>query len=126
GQAALCSRPMPSLKWIKPEGRPQIFSIYKKITSIGRAGGNDVAVRADGIADYHAQLVFDGKEFNLSEVDPKGELAINGKKKRRGKILHGDRILIGTIELHFSLFDESVREGDEDEETPSREGELVG
>ncbi len=119
---------MPSLKWIKPEGRPQIFPIYKKITSIGRAGGNDVAARADGVADYHAQIVFDGKEFNLSEVDPKGELAINGKKKRRGKILHGDRILIGTIELSFSLFDESVpeSEGDEDEKGPSREGELVG
>src|SRR5262249_4501707 len=98
---------MPSLKWIKPEGPPQIFPVYKKITSIGRAGGNDVVVRADGVADHHASLVFDGKEFNLAEVDPRGELMINGKKKRRGKILHSDRITVGTIELHFSVFDES-------------------
>ena len=76
---------MPSLKWIKAEGQPQIFPVYKKITSIGRAGGNDVTVREEGLADYHAQLVFDGKEFTLNEVDRKAELRINGKKKRRGK-----------------------------------------
>ncbi len=115
---------MPSLKWIKPEGRPQIYPVYKKITSIGRAGGNDVAIRADGLADYHAQIVFDGKDFNLSEVDRNGEIAINGKKKRRGKILHGDRVTVGTVELTFSIFDESVPlEPDEGE---SREAELAG
>ena len=119
---------MPSLKWIKPEGAPQIFPVFKKITSIGRAGGNDVVVRADGVADYHAQLVFDGKEFNLSEVDRHGELMINGKKKRRGKILHGDRLTVGTIELGFSIFDESFgREDGEEEDAEARgEGELAG
>ncbi len=118
----LCA--MPSLKWTRPEGRPQIFPVYKKITSIGRAGGNDVAIREGGLADYHAQIVFDGKDFNLSEVDRKGEIAINAKKKRRGKILHGDRITLGTVELSFSIFDEAVPlEADAGE---SREAELAG
>ena len=97
---------MPSLKWIKAEGRPQVFPVYKKITSIGRAGGNDVAIREGDLADYHAQVVFDGKEFTLSEVDRKGELRINGKKKRRGKVLHGDRLTVGDVELQFSIFEE--------------------
>ncbi len=115
---------MPSLKWIKPEGRPQIYPVYKKITSVGRAGGNDVAIRAEGLADYHAQIVFDGKDFNLSEVDRKGDIAINGKKKRRGKLLHGDRLTLGELELTFSIFDETVSlESDEDE---SHEAELTG
>jgi transcriptional regulator with GAF, ATPase, and Fis domain len=118
---------MPSLKWTKPEGQPQIFPLFKKITSIGRAGGNDVAVRADGLADYHAQIVFDGKEFNLSEVDRTGELMINGKKKRRGKILHGDRITVGTIELAFSIFDEGASiERESDDQGTSFDAELAG
>ena len=37
---------MPSLKWMRPEGRPKIFSIYKTITSIGRASVSDVCVVA--------------------------------------------------------------------------------
>ena len=99
---------MPSLKWMKDEGRPQIYAVYKKITSIGRGGGNDVVVPAEGLAEYHAQVVFDGKEFTLSEVDRKGELRINGKKKRRGKLMHGDRVTVGTVELQFSIFDETA------------------
>ena len=117
---------MPSLKWIKAEGRPQIFSVFKKITSIGRAGGNDVAIReGEGLADYHAQIVFDGKEFTLSEVDRQGDLAINGKKKRRGKILHGDRLTVGSVDLQFSIFDEAVLDEDDDE-AADQQAELAG
>jgi len=118
---------MPSLKWMKTEGRPQIFEVYKKITSIGRAGGNDVVVPEGGLADYHAQLVFDGKDFTLSEVDRKGELRINGKKKRRGKILHGDQITVGEVDLQFSIFDEtSTYDHGSDDDEPSLESELSG
>ncbi len=117
---------MPSLKWMKDEGRPQSFSVYKKITSIGRAGGNDVALRdGAGLADYHAQIVFDGKEFTLSEVDRKGELRINGKKKRRGKLMHGDRITVGEVELSFSIFDETSAMPSDDDEG-DLEAELAG
>ncbi|MFK7985022.1 MAG: sigma 54-interacting transcriptional regulator [Sandaracinaceae bacterium] len=117
---------MPSLKWIRAEGRPQTFAIYKKITSIGRAGGNDVPI-AEGLADYHAQIVFDGKEFTLSEVDRKGEMRINGKKKRRGKLIHGDRITVGDVELQFSIFDETLGlEDDADEGGSTVEAELAG
>ncbi|HHH31038.1 MAG TPA: GAF domain-containing protein, partial [Polyangiaceae bacterium] len=117
---------MPSLKWIKAEGRPQIFVVYKKITSIGRGQGNDVCVPDSGLAEYHAQIVFDGKDFALSEVDRKGELRINGKKKRRGKIIHGDRITVGPVELQFSIFDETSgfdNHGDADQDL---EAELAG
>lgn len=97
---------MPCLKWISADGPPKVIPIYKKIVSIGAAGGNDVCVPGDGVADYHAQLVFDGRDFNLSEVDTDGALLINGKKKRRGRVIHNDRITVGTAELVFSLYDE--------------------
>jgi transcriptional regulator with GAF, ATPase, and Fis domain len=99
---------MPSLKWAQAQGRPRVFSIYKKITSIGRSPGNDVVIERPSVADFHCQIVFDGRDFNLSEVDPEGELQINGKKKRRGKIEHNDTILVGDVELLFSVYDEAL------------------
>ena len=121
---------MPSLKWIRPEGRPKVYSIFKKLTSIGRAGGNDIALEDRSLADYHAQIVFDGREFNLNEVDREGEILINGKKKRRCKIQHADRLTLGGVELVFSAFDESVerdsRTGADGEEDASVAAELAG
>jgi transcriptional regulator with GAF, ATPase, and Fis domain len=121
---------MPSLKWIRPEGRPKVFSIYKKITSIGRAGGNDVAVDDRSMADYHAQIVFDGKAFNLNEVDLEADIQVNQKKKRRVRLEHGDRIDLGKVELHFSLFDEGAvdraDESDEEDGAQRARAEIVG
>ncbi len=107
---------MPSLKWMRPEGRPKVFSIYKKITSIGRTGGNDIAVDDRTVADYHAQILFDGKAFNLNEVDLEADIQVNQKKKRRVRLEHGDRIDLGKAELHFSLFDEGAEQTSEDHE----------
>ena len=120
------SEAMPSLKWMRPEGRPKVFSIFKKITSIGRTGGNDVAVDDRSVADYHVQIVFDGKAFNLNEIDLEADIQVNQKKKRRVRLEHGDRIDLGKAELHFSLFDEGAEHVDEDEkdasDTPNRDG----
>jgi len=121
---------MPSLKWIVSEGRPHLFAVYKKVTSIGRAAGNDVAIDDKGLAEYHAQLVFDGRDFNISEVDAKGALQINGKKKRRGKIFHNDRLTLGEdLELVFSIYDEAMPSSgaeERDEDAEDQSAELVG
>jgi transcriptional regulator with GAF, ATPase, and Fis domain len=120
---------MPSLKWIVPEGRPHVFPIFKKITSIGRGAGNDVAIDSKTLREYHAQIVFDGKDFSLSETEKGGDIHVNGKKKRRGKIFHGDRITIGDdIELVFSIFEEAATAGGDGQEEgeASPEAELAG
>ena len=109
----MLARAMPSLKSVEPRGRPKIFPIYKKITSIGRAAGNDVVLDRPAVAPHHCQIVFDGRDFNLNEVDLAAELQINAKKKRRGKLEHNDRLLVGDVELVFSIYDESVAQGDD-------------
>ncbi|WP_394842648.1 sigma 54-interacting transcriptional regulator [Pendulispora brunnea] len=97
---------MPTLKWFPPQGSPRVFSLFKPVSTIGRALGNDVAVSTPGIAETHAQILFDGRDFNLEEVDRAGEILINGKKKRRARLVHGDRLTLGDAELQFSVFDE--------------------
>jgi len=102
---------MPCLRWIGAAGRGQLFPLYKAVSSIGRAGGNDVCLDAGGVADYHAQIVFDGRDFSLDEVDPVAEIQINSKRKRRARLQHNDKILIGTAELVFSLLEEAEAPG---------------
>src|SRR5687767_5859435 len=97
---------MPILKWFPPQGSPRTYVLYKPVSTIGRALGNDVAVATAGIGETHAQILFDGRDFNLEEVDKSGDILINGKKKRRARLVHGDRVTLGDAELQFSIFDE--------------------
>src|SRR5271155_3644166 len=97
---------MPTLKWFPTEGSPRAFVLLKPVSTVGRALGNDVAVPSKTLAETHAQILFDGRDFNLEEVDKQGEILINGKKKRRARLVHGDRLTLGDAELQFSMFDE--------------------
>src|SRR5579862_4654662 len=97
---------MPILKWFPPQGQPRTFVLYKPVTTVGRALGNDVAIPSHGLAETHVQVLFDGRDFNLEEVDKQAEILVNGKKKRRGRLVHGDRLTLGDVELSFNIFDE--------------------
>src|SRR5512138_2114267 len=115
---------MPILKWFPPNGQPRTFVVYKPVSTIGRALGNDVAVASQGVCETHAQVLFDGRDFNLEEVDKTGEILINGKKKRRARLVHGDRVTLGDAELQFSIFDEPHTQ--QRPQTPSQEHSPQG
>ena len=46
---------MPILKWFPPQGAPRSFVLYKPVTTVGRALGNDVALPSGQVAETHAQ-----------------------------------------------------------------------
>ncbi|MGK4001961.1 sigma 54-interacting transcriptional regulator [Sorangium sp. So ce1036] len=98
---------MPTLKYFASEGAPRLYSVHKPMTTIGKALGNDVAIVGAGVLEHHAQIVFDGRDFVLEECERDGEIAINGKKKRRARLVHGDRLQLGAVELGFSMFAEA-------------------
>jgi transcriptional regulator with GAF, ATPase, and Fis domain len=97
---------MPLLKWFPAQGQPRSFVLYKPVTTVGKALGNDVSIPSHGLSETHVQILFDGRDFNLEEVDKQAEILINGKKKRRARLVHGDRITLGNVEVSFSIFDE--------------------
>ncbi len=113
---------MPTLKYFAAAGAPRLYCVHKPITTIGKALGNDVAITGGGVTDHHAQVTFDGRDFVLEELDRDAEIAINGKRKRRARLVHGDRVLLGAVELGFSMFSESVpdpkADGFESEDAP--------
>ncbi len=102
---------MPTLKWYPPEGAPRTFTLFKPVSTVGRALGNDVSVASRGLAETHAQVLFDGRDFNLEEVDKQADILINGKKKRRARLVHGDRVRLGDAEFGFSMFDDPPQRG---------------
>ncbi|MGB5194879.1 MAG: sigma 54-interacting transcriptional regulator [Polyangiales bacterium] len=117
---------MPSLKWMVPHGRPRVFGIYKRVTSIGKAGANDVAIDAASLQAHHAQVVFDGRDFSVTPVDSGATVSVNGKKKRKSKIFHNDKLTLGDVELVFSLYDETATRDTGPAEEMSYTSEIEG
>jgi transcriptional regulator with GAF, ATPase, and Fis domain len=116
---------MPTLKWSPLEGAPRAFPLFKPVSTVGRALGNDVAVTSVGLAETHVQVIFDGRDFNLEEVDKQGEILINGKKKRRARLVHGDRIRLGEAEFVFSIFDDPPAQPRRPAGSPGSGGDLA-
>ncbi len=117
---------MPCLRWIGAQGRGRVFPIYKSISTIGSAGGNDIALDAPGVAQWHAQIVFDGRDFSLDEVDPVAEIQVNQKRKRRARLAHNDHLLVGGAELVFSMLEEAEGPGRAGAQGDVSQAELTG
>jgi transcriptional regulator with GAF, ATPase, and Fis domain len=97
---------MAIVRYFPAEGVPVIVALHKPVTTLGRALGNDIALPDASVAHHHAQIVFNGRDFQLEEVDRQAEILINGKKKRRARLVQGDRITLGRAHLGFSMFSE--------------------
>ncbi|EYF05890.1 sigma 54-interacting transcriptional regulator [Chondromyces apiculatus] len=127
---------MPTLKSFSSTGTPRLYSVHKPVTTIGKALGNDLPISGAGVRDHHAQIVFDGRDFVIEECDREGDIAINGKKKRRARLVHGDRVQLGASEVGFSMFADATsaarRANDDDDagaagrQEPSGSSELAG
>ncbi len=120
---------MPTLKLFPAAGAPRAHFVHKPVTTLGKGLGNDLALQGPGVVEHHAQIVFDGRDFMLEEVDHHGDIAINGKKKRRARLVHGDRIQLGTVEVSFSMFAEPVapkKNDDDDDDDEDRPADRSG
>jgi transcriptional regulator with GAF, ATPase, and Fis domain len=118
---------MPTLKVFAPAGAPRVYCLHKPITTVGRGLGNDVVINGAGVVEHHAQITFDNRDFVLEEIDRDGDIAIHGKKKRRARLVHNDRIQLGSVELCFSMFtDPPARDDDDEPDAPKANAELLG
>jgi transcriptional regulator with GAF, ATPase, and Fis domain len=116
---------MATVRFFPADGAPVLVPIHKPVTTIGRALGNDIAIPDPSVAHHHAQIVFNGRDFQLEEVDREGEILINGKKKRRARLVHGDRLTLGRAQLGFGMFTELEMAAEA--RTPARaDGDIAG
>ncbi|MCH2108967.1 MAG: sigma 54-interacting transcriptional regulator [Polyangiaceae bacterium] len=97
---------MATVRYFPSQGSPVLIPLHKPVSTIGRAVGNDVHLPDETVRSHHAQIVFNGRDFQLEEVERGAPISINGKKKRRSRLVHGDRIVVGDAQLSFSIFSE--------------------
>ena len=112
---------MPSLRVTAMGKPPKVYPLYKKITSIGRADENDIALDDPLLAESHAHIHFDGRDFNVTAIDKNGDLVVNGKRRKKHRLLHEDVLKIGSTELTFSLYDDVEARAHEREEAAHAE-----
>lgn len=98
---------MATIRYFPSSGPPVVIGVHKPVTTMGRAIGNDIHLPDPTVSDLHAQIVFNGRDFQLEEVDRSADILINGRKKRRARLVHGDRIVLGQAQLGFSMFTEA-------------------
>jgi transcriptional regulator with GAF, ATPase, and Fis domain len=104
---------MPSLRIQIPGKGPKVYHLYKKITTLGSSSDCDLVLPDPLLAESYAHIHFDGNDYNITTIEKKDEVVINGKKRKKHRLAHQDRMLISDIELVFSLFDDKAPEADE-------------
>ncbi len=101
---------MASLRMLVPGKTPEVYHLYKKITSMGKVRENDIVIPDPLIGDTHAHIHYDGKYYNIKPLTRQNPLHINGRKKKKHRLQEGDRIRIGGVELEFYLQDAPAEE----------------
>jgi transcriptional regulator with GAF, ATPase, and Fis domain len=99
---------MATLRIHAPGTGVKVYHIYKKLTSLGKGEGVDVLLQDPLLADTHAHIHFDGRDFNISVTDRDADLHVNGRRRTKHRLSQDDRVRMGSIELEFSLYDEPV------------------
>ena len=74
---------MATLKFAVPGKGTKVYRIHKKITSLGRSEEADVTLPDPVLADSHAHIHFDGRDFNLATTEKDAELFVNGRKTQQ-------------------------------------------
>src|SRR3954447_9888189 len=99
---------MATLRIQVPGAGAKVYHIYKKITSLGKGEEVDVVLPDPLLADTHAHIHFDGRDFNIAVVERDAEIHVNGRRRTKHRLAQEDRIRVGSAELEFSLYDEPV------------------
>ena len=106
---------MPALR-LQAAGRPPtVYSLFKKITSIGSGPDNDIILPDPLVPDGFA-IHFDGQMYTAL-APKKAEFVVNGKKRGKHKLSHEDKLVIGSCELRFTMIEEHAPVEDEAAQT---------
>jgi len=97
---------MPSLRIHLPGRNPKLYHVTKQLTTLGSGPECDVVLPDPTLAESYAHILFDGRDWSLTTLEKRDELLVNGKKRKKHRLSHQDRIVAGDIEMVFSLLDE--------------------
>jgi transcriptional regulator with GAF, ATPase, and Fis domain len=85
-----------------PDGTRRVVPLIKRITAVGSAPENDIALPLPGVAKTALHLEMEGNVLRLAGYRG-AEYSINGKRRAEGRLAQGDRIALGGATLHVEL-----------------------
>src|SRR5262245_21853904 len=97
---------MPYLRVQIPGQPTKVYNLYKKITTLGSGADCDLVLPDPVVADSFAHILFDGRDYQLATLGRRDEITVNGKKRKKHRLAHQDRVSVGGVDMTFSMFDE--------------------
>jgi hypothetical protein len=92
---------MASLQITLPGGHPKLYRICKKITYIGTAEFNDIALPDPLMNGVELQIVGSAEGHHAIAAEQGHDFLINGKPYRRHRLVHRDRLRVGATDIVF-------------------------
>ncbi|MBT8492796.1 MAG: sigma 54-interacting transcriptional regulator [Deltaproteobacteria bacterium] len=96
---------MPSFRVEAPGISPTVYHLYKKITSVGSSSECDIVLPDPLVAESFGHIHFDGQVYTITTQSKKSQMKVNGKRRKKHKLAHEDKLKIGGVDLQFSLID---------------------
>lgn len=75
--------------------------IEKRRVILGRAKDCDIRLADPNVSRHHAELRQEASDYWVIDLDSTNGTEVNGRRMKRAKLEHGDRLLLGSTELLF-------------------------
>jgi pSer/pThr/pTyr-binding forkhead associated (FHA) protein len=79
----------------------QTRKLEKRRTVIGRSKDCDIQLEDSNVSRRHAELRQEGTSYWIVDLDSTNGVEVNGRRLKRAKLEHGDRMTLGSTELTF-------------------------
>ena len=101
GSAKMESRPMgfPLLIIVQGPGEGKKLPLLPMTMTLGREVDNDLELKDEDVARYHARIEYDDGVYKLIDIDTSSGTWVNGEKVDETTLENGDKIRVGSTEM---------------------------
>ena len=92
---------MPKLKITLPGGITAAHDLTDDTLTLGRVGDNTIQIDDASVSSHHAELMRDGEDYILKDLDSTNGTRLNGIAHSEGKLKDGDQVTFGNIEAIY-------------------------
>jgi uncharacterized protein YkwD/pSer/pThr/pTyr-binding forkhead associated (FHA) protein len=94
----------PTIKIVRKDGTEETIQIKEDITTFGRKSKCAICLKEDNkISRKHCQIERKGDAFEITDMDSRNGISVNGEKITKKLLSPGDKIKIGDTMVFFNL-----------------------
>ena len=92
---------MPKILVSLPDGSTATHELAEASISVGRLADNTLQIEDASVSSHHAELVREGDDYLLRDLDSTNGTFLNGAAHSEGKLKEGDQVRFGNIETLY-------------------------